>query len=91
MNLIKPYYENIFDISGSKYVESIIFKDDNKHYLNLFDLNFANDLVTRKIHINLRNDDYKVKEVMSDKLIETKKGEVDIIFEKYISLKIYKE
>lgn len=91
MNLIKPYYENIFDISGSKYVESIIFKDDNKYYLNLFDLNFANDLVTRKIHINLRNDDYKIKEVMSDKLIETKKGEVDIIFEKYISLKIYKE
>lgn len=77
---VKP----ILNIEASKYVENIIFKDGNDLYLNLFDLNFANDIVERKFAIKLQEkyDIYKLPEMT---LINKNTNEFSFIFEKYTS------
>ena len=69
-------------VKASKYVESILFKDGETYYLNLFDLNFANDLVERKFAVKTCGN-YKLYDLLEGTPIEEKNGEFVGSFEKY--------
>ena len=88
VKLIKNNYKNRFEVNGSKYVEAIWFKNGEDFYLNLFDLNFANDIVTRNVEVTLDDNSYKVSELLSGKEIELTDNKFNVTFNKYLSLKI---
>ena len=60
-------------LQASKYVESVIFKDGETYYVNLFDLNFANDLVERKFTLSV-DENYQLYDLLDDTPIVKEKG-----------------
>ncbi|MBO6280684.1 MAG: alpha-L-fucosidase [Bacilli bacterium] len=80
--IIFDNYDPLIKVKTSKYVESIIFKDNEDYYINLVDLNFFNEVVTRNYEINLPNiDEYEFVETISNKKISPRGT-----FEKYVSI-----
>jgi beta-galactosidase GanA len=69
-------------LQASKYVESVIFQDGENYYVNLFDLNFANDLVERKFSMEA-DGDYQLYDLLTDNPVEKKDGVFVGYFEKY--------
>lgn len=80
--IVKANVEPKIIVKASKYVESILFKDGETYYLNLFDLNFANDLVERKFAVKTCGN-YKLYDLLEGTPIEEKNGEFVGSFEKY--------
>ena len=80
--IVKANVQRKVEVCASKYVETIVFKDGEDFYLNLFDLNFANDFVERKFAIRA-DGDYTLYDLLSGEPIE-KQGESFVgSFEKY--------
>ena len=71
-----------FTITASKYVENILFKDGEEYYLQLFDLHFAQDCVTRVFTLSTGGG-YRVVDLLSGKELEEKHGVYCGAFEKY--------
>ena len=69
-------------LQASKYVESVIFKDGETYYVNLFDLNFANDLVERKFTLSV-DENYQLYDLLDDTPIVKENGVFKGSFEKY--------
>ena len=69
-------------IQASKFVESVIFQDGEAYYVNLFDLNFANDLVERKFAVAIEGE-YQLYDLLDNTPIEKKDGAFVGSFEKY--------
>ncbi|MCQ3035236.1 MAG: beta-galactosidase trimerization domain-containing protein [Bacilli bacterium] len=88
MNMLKPYIKTTFEVKASKYVESILFKDNNDYYLNLYDLNFIEDIVERKFEIKLPKGHYEVYELPNMNKVDIDNGYIKGKFEKYYSLYI---
>ena len=80
--IVRANVQNTMDIQASPYVESIIFKEDETYYVNLFDLHFANDLVERKFSIKI-DGDYQLYDLLDGAPIEKKNGVFAGSFEKY--------
>ena len=80
--IVKANVQSKIKIQASKYVESIIFKDGEDYYVNLFDLNFTNDLVERKFTLAI-DEDYQLYDLMKDAPIEKRDGVFQGSFEKY--------
>ena len=80
--IVKANVQTAIDVRASRYVESILFKDGDDLYVNLFDLNFANDLVERKFEISAR-EGYALYDLLSGEEIEKKNGAFCGSFEKY--------
>lgn len=89
MNLVNKYVKPILKVEASKYVESIIFDDNASLIVNLFDLNFANDIVERKFKINTNG--FKVYKLPENKEIKVQNNLMTGTFEKYISFYFKKE
>lgn len=80
--IVKANVQTKIKIQASKFVESVIFKDGDTYYVNLFDLNFANDLVERKFTIQA-DDGYQLYDLLENAPIEKKDGVFKGSFEKY--------
>lgn len=80
--IVKANVNTKINVCASKYVETVLFKDGEELYINLFDLNFANDLVERKFTITAENG-YELYDLLSGERLE-KQGKSFIgSFEKY--------
>ena len=79
--IVKANVQTKIKLQASKFVESVIFKDGDTYYINLFDLNFANDLVERKFTLSI--DGYQLYDLLEDTPIEKKNGVFEGTFEKY--------
>jgi len=90
INIIKPYIKQEYSLEASKYVELIIFKDENKDYINLFDLNFANDLVKREFELTVPTNVTKAYELITGQNLEIINNKIKGTFEKYLSLVLEK-
>lgn len=80
--IVKANVRTKIKIQASKYVESVIFQDGEDYYVNLFDLNFANDLTERKFAIKT-DGDYQLYDLLDNTPIPTKDGAFAGSFEKY--------
>ena len=69
-------------LEASKYVENIIFKDGEDYYINLYDLNFAFDIVERKFALSV-DGEYELFDLLDGTPIEKKDGKFVGSFEKY--------
>ena len=69
-------------LQASKYVENILFKDGENYYINLFDLNFASDVVERKFALSV-DGEYELFDLLDGTPIEKKDGKFVGSFEKY--------
>ena len=75
--------QTALEVHASKYVESILFKDNETFYVNLFDLNFANDEgVERKFTIRAE-DGYQLYDLLTGEPIAKQNGAFVGCFEKY--------
>ncbi|MBQ8374828.1 MAG: beta-galactosidase trimerization domain-containing protein [Clostridia bacterium] len=80
--IVKANVKRKIKVQASKYVESIIFKDGEDYYVNLFDLNFANDLVERKFTIKAE-EGYQLYDLLDNTPIKMQDGAFVGTFEKY--------
>jgi len=80
--IVKANLQQTIDVQTSKYVESVIFQDGETYYVNLFDLNFANDLVERKFALYI-DGNYQLYDLLDGTPIEKKDGVFKGSFEKY--------
>ena len=80
--IVKANVQRKIKIQASKYVESVIFEDGDTYYVNLFDLNFANDLVERKFALTIEGD-YQLYDLLEGAPMEKKDGAFVGSFEKY--------
>ena len=80
--IVKANVQTKIKLQASKFVGSVIFKDGDTYYVNLFDLNFANDLVERKFAIQAE-DGYQLYDLLENTPIERKDGVFKGSFEKY--------
>ena len=69
-------------LTASPFVENVIFEDGDTYYVNLFDLNFANDLVERKFSLTIEGN-YQLYDLLTNQPIEKKDGAFVGSFEKY--------
>ena len=69
-------------VQASKYVETILFKDGEDYYINLFDLNFASDIVERKFALSV-DGEYELLDLLDGTPIAKKNGQFVGSFEKY--------
>lgn len=90
MNLWKPYLNPGFALKGSTYIDFIVFEKEDGYLVNLFDLNFVNDLVTRNFVLSLPKGDYRVRELLSKKELSSEGNVVKGKFKKYLSLEVLK-
>lgn len=74
-------------LKSSKYVESVVFKDGEDYYINLFDLNFAEDEVKREFSVKT-DGNYELTDLSTNSLIDNESGEFIGSFKKYIWLKL---
>ena len=63
-------------------MENIIFKDGEDYYINLYDLNFAFDVVERKFALSV-DGEYELFDLLDGTPIEKKDGKFVGSFEKY--------
>ena len=84
--IIKGNIASLFNIETSKYVEVLIFENDEGYIINLFDLNFANDDISRTYKIVLPHSNFEAKELLKDKKINIKNGVVSGRFKNYLSI-----
>lgn len=82
VNIVKRNIEQKIQVDTSKYVEMILFKDNDDYYLNLFDLNFAQDLVERKFTVKIEKG-YELFDLLTDKVVSNREGVFYGTFEKY--------
>ena len=68
--IVKANVQVKIKVQASKYVECIVFKDGDDYYVNLFDLNFANDLTERKFSV-VAEDGYQLYDLLSGTPFET--------------------
>lgn len=87
--VVRSFVKPKFGLFASKFVEQIIFKDGDDYYVNLFDLNFAEDCIKRDF--TLVADGYRAAELLSGEELEEKDGKIVGSFEKYLWLKLTKE
>ena len=80
--IVKANLQQTIDVQTSKYVESVIFQDGETYYVNLFDLNFANDLVERKFALSI-DGNYQLYDLLDGAPIEKKDGVFKGNFTKY--------
>ena len=80
--IVKSNVQSKIKIQASKYVESVIFEDGADYYVNLFDLNFANDLVERKFALTI-DGDYQLYDLLEGTPLDKKDGAFVGSFEKY--------
>lgn len=73
-----------FELKASKYVEMIVFEDDNEIQINLFDLNFADEINERKFVLKLNSDMCGV-DLLTKKPCKTENGIHKGKFKKYAS------
>lgn len=90
LNLWKPYIKPRFVFKGSSYIDFIVFEKKDGYLINLFDLNFVNDLVTRSFELSLPDGNYKVRELLSKKELPLKGKKVKGRFKKYLALEVIK-
>ncbi|MBO4594593.1 MAG: hypothetical protein J5697_02695, partial [Clostridia bacterium] len=83
--IVKSHVKPLFELKTSKYVECVVFKDGNDYFLNLFDLNYANDDAVRNFTITVP-DGYGLKETLSGNKIPETDGKFVGSFEKYLWL-----
>ena len=69
-------------LTASPFVENVIFEDGDTYYVNLFDLNFSNDLVERKFSLTIEGN-YQLYDLLTNQPIEKKDGAFVGSFEKY--------
>jgi len=86
VKMIKPFIKLDYKLDASKFVELITFKDIKEDILNLFDLNFANEIISRRFKLNLPNNIVSVKDALSGKEYKINKNTVSGSFKKYLSL-----
>ena len=82
VEIVKANIQKKVNLTASKYVESILFQDDEDFYINLFDLNFAKDLTERKFAISV-DGDYTLYDLLEGTPVEKKDGAFVGVFEKY--------
>ncbi len=82
MAIVRANVQPKIHLEASKYVENVIFKDGEEYYVNLFDLNFANDLIERKFKLFI-NGDYQLYDLLTNEPIEKMDGAFVGCFEKY--------
>ena len=82
MSIVRANVQPKIKLHASKYVESVIFKDGETYYVNLFDLNFANDLVERKFTMRV-DGNYQLYDLLIGTPMEKKDGVFKGSFEKY--------
>ena len=80
--IVKANVDLKITTQASKFVETVIFKDGDTYYVNLFDLHFAEDLVERKFAISI-DGDYVLYDLIDNKPIEKSNGKFVGSFEKY--------
>ena len=80
--IVKANVQIKINVQASKFVESIIFKDEDTYYLNLFDLHFAQDLTERKFVVTLE-DGYRLYDLLDGTPIACEDGKFVGSFEKY--------
>lgn len=80
--IVKANVQLKIKLKASKFVESVIFEDGDEYYVNLFDLNFANDLTERKFSLSI-DGDYQLCDLLDGTPIEKKEGAFVGSFEKY--------
>ena len=80
--IVKGNVRQKIKLQASKYVESVIFRDGEDYYVNLFDLTFANDLVERKFALSI-DGDYQLYDLLEGTPMEKKGGAFVGSFEKY--------
>lgn len=89
-SIVKDNVKPRFNFKASKYVEIITFKDGEDFYVNLFDLNFAFDLIKREYSLEI-GDGYKAINLADGKELELSDGVLKGSFEKYVWLKLEKK
>lgn len=82
ISIVKANVREKLRVQASKYVESVIFQDGDEYYVNLFDLNFANDLTERKFTLTV-DGEYRLYDLLNGTPIEIKDGAFVGSFEKY--------
>ena len=80
--IVKANVNTKIKLQASKYVECVIFQDGEEYYVNLFDLNFANDLVERKFALTV-DGEYQLYDLLENTPIEKLDGAFVGVFEKY--------
>ena len=90
LHLWKPYLKPKFGFRGSSYIDFIVFEKEDGYLINLFDLNFVNDLVTRSFEIALPSENYKVRDLLSKKELSVKGNKCQGRFKKYLALDVIK-
>lgn len=81
-SIVKANVKTKLQVCASKYVEVVLFKDGEDMYVNLFDLNFANDLVERKFAIRAE-EGYQLYDLLTNEPVSKKDGAFVGSFEKY--------
>lgn len=89
-NIVRKNISRKICVDASKYVEVILFKDGEDFYLNLFDLNFAQDLVERKFTISV-DGDYEIIDIATDKMLVKNQDIFNGSFTKYCWLALRKK
>ena len=82
MSIVRANVQTKVSVEASKYVEVILFKDKENLYVNLFDLNFANDLVERKFSIAAEAG-YHLYDLLTGNPVEQQGNRFAGTFEKY--------
>ena len=82
ISIVRANVQPKIQLEASKYVESVIFNDGEEYYINLFDLNFVNDLVERKFALYI-DGNYQLYDLLDGTPIEKKDGVFKGSFEKY--------
>ena len=80
--IVKVNVEQKISLKASRYVENIIFKDGKDYFVNLFDLNFANDIACRKFELRV-DGDYTLYDLLTKEAVEKIDGAYVGEFEKY--------
>ena len=82
LSIVRANVQTKISVEASKYVEVILFKNGDDLYVNLFDLNFANDLVERKFSIAAEAG-YQLYDLLTDAPVEQQGNHFVGLFEKY--------
>lgn len=88
-SIIRNNINNTFKIETSPFVEAIIFKNGNDYIVHLYDLNFANEVISRDFSITLPFEQYQTYLLLNSKAKIKQTGSlIKGRFKKYVSLTI---
>ncbi len=83
---IKPKY----DVTGSKYIESVIFEDKDCAYIHFVNVEPSFDCLPRKIEIK-GLDSVKIKNVLTNKKVKIADGKATVTVTDFLTLKLIPE